>query len=98
GNQGFVVSSFAGSYGFDAITVAILGRLDPRGVVFASFLLGILRAGAIAMQAETSVSPDMVVIVQAVIIVFMASPYLIRALFHVRDVGMVRSFSKGWAS
>jgi simple sugar transport system permease protein len=98
GNQGFVVSSFAGSYGFDAITVAILGRLDPRGVVFASFLLGILRAGAIAMQAETSVSPDMVVIVQAVIIVFMASPYLIRALFHVRDVGMVRSFSKGWAA
>ena len=97
-NQGFVVSSFAGSFGFDAITVAILGRLDPRGVVFASFLLGMLRAGAIAMQAETSISPDMVTIVQAVIIAFMASPYLIRAIFRVRDVGLVRSFSKGWSS
>lgn len=97
-NQGFMVPTFAGSFGFDAITVAILGRLDPRGVVFASFLLGALRAGAIAMQAETSISPDMVVIVQAVIIAFMASPYLIRAIFRVRDVGLARSFSKGWAA
>lgn len=97
GKQGFMVPAFSGNYGFDAITVAILGRLDPVGVILAALLLGVLRSGAIAMQAATSVSSDMITIIQAIVIVFMASPFLVREIFRIRETRVVRGFSRGWA-
>jgi ABC-type uncharacterized transport system permease subunit len=98
GNQGFMVPAFSGSYGFDAITVAIVGGLDPLGVVLASLLLGVLRSGAINMEASTNVPSNMITIIQAIVIVFMASPFLVREIFRIRDRGVARSFSKGWAA
>jgi simple sugar transport system permease protein len=98
--QTSVIPDFAGSYGFDAITVAILGRLHPIGVIFAAFLLGSLRAGAIGMQSATSLPYYIIIVIQAVIIAFMTSPQLIRQIFRVRQAAATgsESFSKGWAA
>lgn len=84
GVQGRAAPGFAGSIGFDAISVALLGRSHPAGIVAAGLLFGALRAGAQEMQAATDVPIDMIQIVQSLVIVFIAAPALIRALWRVR--------------
>jgi simple sugar transport system permease protein len=88
-----------GTYGIDAITVALLGRGRPLGVVFAGLLFGALHAGAPLMQSVTGTPVDMVEVLQAVIVLFVAAPPLIRAIYRLRaakagGVGLV--LSKGW--
>jgi general nucleoside transport system permease protein len=88
-----------GTYGIDAITVALLGRGRPVGVVFAGLLFGALHAGAPLMQAVTGTPVDMVEVLQAVIVLFVAAPPLIRAMFRLRAAragGVSLVLSKGW--
>jgi ABC-type uncharacterized transport system permease subunit len=82
GSERFVTMGVAGSYGFDAITVALLGRSKPWGVLAAGILFGGLRAGAILMQADQNVPIDIVFIVQSMIVLFIAAPPLVRAIFR----------------
>ncbi len=84
--------------GFDAIALALLGRAHPAGVVGASLLFGMLRAGAVGMQARTSVPVDIIVIIQALIILFVAAPILVRQIFRIRDesLGQPEAFSTSW--
>lgn len=84
GVQGRAAPGFAGTIGFDAISVALLGRSHPVGIVASGLLFGALRAGAQEMQAATDVPIDMIQIVQSLVIVFIAAPALIRALWRVR--------------
>jgi general nucleoside transport system permease protein len=93
-------STDSGTYGFDAITVALLGRMSPVGVVLAALLLGGLRAGSIGMQAATSVDSDVVLIIQAIIIAFMMSPFLVREIYRIRASSNepIETFSKGWSA
>jgi general nucleoside transport system permease protein len=74
----------AGTYGFDAITVALLGLGRPLGVVLASLLFGALHAGAPLMQAQTSTPVDIVEVLQALIVLFVAAPPLVRAIYRLR--------------
>lgn len=74
----------AGSIGFDAIAVALLGRSSPVGVLGAALLFGGLQAGALRMQAETSTPVDIVTVIQALILVFVAAPELIRAIYRIK--------------
>ena len=74
----------AGEIGFDAITVALLGRSNPIGVVFAGILMGGLRAGGSQMQAATSTPIDIVLVVQSLIVLFIAAPPLVRRIFRLR--------------
>lgn len=83
GVQGRAAPGFAGTIGFDAISVALLGRNHPAGIVFAGLLFGGLKAGAQEMQAATNVPVDMIQIVQALIVVFIAAPALIRAVYRI---------------
>ena len=69
---------FSSGYGFDAIALALLGRAKPSGVVAAAFMFGILRAGSRAMQAATATPVDIVVVIQALVIAFIAAPDLVR--------------------
>ena len=87
-----------GTYGIDAITVALLGRGRPLGVVFAGLLFGALHAGAPLMQAATGTPVDMVEVLQAVVVLFIAAPPLIRAIFRLRAAGAAASqvLAKGW--
>lgn len=68
--------------GFDAITVALLGRSKPWGVFFAGILFGAFKAGGFAMQAAEGVPIDIVLVVQSVIVLFIAAPPLVRAVFR----------------
>jgi ABC-type uncharacterized transport system permease subunit len=79
-----VTQAFAGTIGFDAIALALLGRSHPFGVLWAGLLFGALKAGGRQMQAAAQIPLDLVVVVQALIIVFIASPDLVRAIFRVK--------------
>jgi simple sugar transport system permease protein len=72
---------FSAGIGFDAIAVALLGRSHPVGVLFAGVLFGALKAGGRQMQVDAGVSIDLIGIIQALIIVFIAAPLLVRAIF-----------------
>ena len=85
GTEGVLTTGVAASFGFDAITVALLGRNNPLGVLAAGVLFGGLRAGAVTMQANQNVPIDIVFIVQSMIVLFIAAPPLVRAIFRLRD-------------
>jgi general nucleoside transport system permease protein len=88
-----------GTYGIDAITVALLGRGKPGGVVAAGLLFGALHAGSPGMQTATSTPVEIVQVLQALIVMFVAAPPLIRALFRLRAArasGVGTTTSKGW--
>jgi ABC-type uncharacterized transport system permease subunit len=73
-----------GTYGIDAITVALLGRGRPLGVVLAALLFGALHAGAPLMQSQTATPVDIVEVLQALIVMFVAAPPLVRAIYRLR--------------
>jgi ABC-type uncharacterized transport system permease subunit len=79
-----VTQGFAGTIGFDAIALALLGRSHPFGVLWAGLLFGALKAGGRQMQAAAQIPLELVIVVQALIIVFIASPELVRAIFRVK--------------
>ncbi|GAA4976813.1 ABC transporter permease [Kineococcus glutinatus] len=98
GVTGSVTGSIAGSIGFDAITVALLGRNNPWGVVAAGLLFGALRAGGVQMQSATGVPVDLVGVLQALIVLFIAAPALVRAVFRLRTRagGVGGELAGGW--
>jgi len=73
--------------GFDAITVALLGRSRPVGVFVAGVLFGAFKAGGFSMQAAEGVPIDIVLVVQSVIVLFIAAPPLVRAIFRLPTPG-----------
>lgn len=81
GVLGRVTPGFSAGIGFDAIAVALLGRSHPIGVLLAGLLFGALEAGGRQMQVDAGVSIDLIGIIQALIIVFIAAPLLLRAIF-----------------
>ncbi len=81
GTERAVTGGIAGSLGPDAITVALLGRSRPLGVIGAGLLFGALRAGAPLMQAQTGTPVDIVLVVQSVIVLLIAAPPLVRTVF-----------------
>lgn len=76
--------------GFDAITVALLGRSRPWGVFVAGILFGAFKAGGFAMQAAEGVPVDIVLVVQSLIVLFIAAPPLVRAIFRLPAPGVAR--------
>ena len=68
--------------GFDAITVALLGRSRPLGILLAGLLFGAFKAGGFAMQASQGIPVDIVLVVQSLIVLFIAAPPLVRAIFR----------------
>ena len=76
-----VTPGFSAGIGFNAIAVALLGRSHPVGVLLAGLLFGALEAGGRQMQVSAGVSIDLIAIIQALIIVFIAAPLLVRRLF-----------------
>ncbi len=81
GVLGRATPGFSAGIGFDAIAVALLGRSHPVGVLFAGVLFGALEAGGRQMQVDAGVSIDLIGIIQALIIVFIAAPLLVKAIF-----------------
>jgi len=91
---------FSPGYGFDGIAVALLGGSSPLGVVLAAILFGVLRAGATPMQSATGIPIDLVVVIQALVIMFVAAPRLIREIYRIRvpETTGTEVVAQGWKS
>lgn len=99
GTDYFLSTGVNSELGFNAITVALLGRAKPWGTVAAGFLFGALQAGGTVMSAQTSTPIDVVTVIQALIVVFIAAPPLVRAIFRLRGSrqgGEEQGLAKGW--
>jgi simple sugar transport system permease protein len=97
----YMPNAFQSGYGFDAIAIALLGKSNPIGVLLAALLFGFLRAGAQRMQAPpASVPIDIISVVQALIIIFIAAPELIRLIYRIRAARAEGEtvFTRGWGS
>lgn len=81
GTEKFLSSGISATIGFDAITVALLGRSTPLGTFLAGLLFGAFRAGGVWMQAQTGTPIDIVLVIQSLIVLFIAAPPLVRAIF-----------------
>lgn len=81
GSASGVVPSAHANIGFDAITVALLGGSSGPGILLAGLLFGAFKAGSPSMQV-LGVSPEVLGIVQGAIVLFIAAPPLIRAMFR----------------
>ncbi len=90
-------SAFSSGYGYDSIAVALLAKSNPIGVIPAAFIWGGLRNGAGLMQVRTGISIDLINVIQALVIVFIAADPIVRWLYRIRsrrEAAVV--FTKGW--
>ena len=81
-----VNATFSTTVGFDAITVALLGRSHPVGVMLAALLFGGMRAGAGLMQIEAGVPAELVDLLQAIILLFLVASPVLQRLLRLRGV------------
>jgi ABC-type uncharacterized transport system permease subunit len=86
--------------GFTAITVALLGRNRPMGIVWGSLLFAALGVGGRSMQAATGIPLDLATIIQSVVVLFVATPVLVKEIFHLRETSTnaVHLATQGWSS
>jgi ABC-type uncharacterized transport system permease subunit len=87
---------FSQGYGFDAIAVALLGKTNPFGVVIAAILFGAMRNGATRMQFLTMIPVDVISIIQALILLFVAADAIIRYIYRIKARGERVTLTRGW--
>jgi simple sugar transport system permease protein len=75
-------NAISSGYGFNAIALALLAGNRPAGIVAASLLFGALRTGGGLMQVKTGIPLDLLFFIQALVIMFVAAPGLIRVLYR----------------
>jgi ABC-type uncharacterized transport system permease subunit len=80
----FMIPSYGTSIGFDSISIALLGRAHPAGIVLAALLFGAMRAGAGLMQIKAQIPVEIVDVIQAIILLFLAADILVRRAFRIR--------------
>lgn len=83
GTDHWVGQGFSAGFGFDAIALALIGNSHPLGVVLAAILFGVLRGGATSMQSLAGIPIDIISVIQGLVIVFIAAPIIIRAIYRV---------------
>jgi simple sugar transport system permease protein len=86
---GGFTDSIDGGIGFDAITVALLGGSSPIGILLAGLLFGAFRSGGTTLQAGQGIPVEIVQVIQSLIVLFIAAPPLIRAIFRLPTPGRV---------
>ncbi|MEX2547554.1 MAG: ABC transporter permease [Chloroflexota bacterium] len=84
GRERYMAAAYSTNIGFDAITVALLGRAHPVGIVFGALLLGGMRAGAAAMQSQAGIPTQMIDLLQGVILFFLAAELVVRRIFRIK--------------
>jgi len=77
--------AFSSGYGFDSIAIALLGKSHPLGVVLSALLFGTLRNGATNMQLKADIPIDIISILQAFILAFIAAPAIIRTIYRLKE-------------
>ncbi|NJC95243.1 MAG: ABC transporter permease [Anaerolineales bacterium] len=87
---------FSIGYGFDAIAIALLGKSHPLGVVLASILFAAMRNGATRMQFLTQLPVDLISVLQALILLFVAADAIIRYIYRIKSKGERVVLTRGW--
>jgi ABC-type uncharacterized transport system permease subunit len=87
---------FSIGYGYDAIAIALLGKSHPLGVVLASFLFAAMRNGATRMQFLTQLPVDLISMIQALILLFVAADAIIRYIYRIKAKGERVVLTRGW--
>lgn len=83
--------------GFEGITIALLGRTHPFGVVFASVLFGAMKAGANQMQFSAGVATELIDVIMALTLFFVAADTVIRRLIPMKDINPFKmTLTTGW--
>ncbi|HRQ23549.1 MAG TPA: ABC transporter permease [Anaerolineales bacterium] len=87
---------FSIGYGFDAIAIALLGKSHPLGVVLAAILFGAMRNGATQMQFDTQIPVDLISMLQALILLFVAADAIVRFIYRIKSKGERVVLTRGW--
>ena len=87
---------FSIGYGFDAIAIALLGKSHPLGVVLAAILFAAMRNGATRMQFLTQLPVDLISMLQALILLFVATDAIIRYIYRIKAKGERVVLTRGW--
>ena len=95
---GFLIGS--AGIGFTAITVALLGRNKPIGIVWGSLLFAALGVGGRSMQAVTGIPLDLATVIQSAVVLFVATPVLVQEIFRIRssNASAIHLATKGWGA
>ncbi len=93
-----LLPAFSSGYGFDSLTLALLGKNHPLGVVLSALLFGFLKSGARSMQIAVGTPIDIVSILQALILAFIAAPAIIRSIYRLKEPKHVEDLVslRGW--
>ena len=99
GTDYFLSSGYGGNVGFNAITVALLGRNRPVGIFLGAILFSALDVGGRFMQATTGIPLPLIEVIQAVIVFFVATPGLVNEVYRIRgrNVGQGQ-LTQGWGA
>ena len=81
GTVGQMSNDISAGFGFNAIALALLAGNRPCGIVAAALLFGALRTGGGLMQVKTGIPLDLLFFIQALVIMFVAAPGLIRSIW-----------------
>ncbi len=87
---------FSIGYGFDAIAIALLGKSNPFGVVLAAILFGAMKNGGTRMQFLTQIPVDIISVIQALILLFVAADAIIRFIYRIRPGEERLVLTRGW--
>jgi ABC-type uncharacterized transport system permease subunit len=97
GTEYALTNNIGGSLGFDAITVALLGGATPLGTVIAALLFAALRTGGITLQSNTGTPAEIIQVIQALIVLFIAAPALIKGILRLKNTATEKTLTaKGW--
>lgn len=80
-----LISEFSPGYGFNGIAVAALAADSPLGVILAGTIFGVLRAGALELNRTTGIPVEFVDVIQAMVVIFVSAPLLIKHMGKVKD-------------
>ncbi len=87
---------FSVGYGFDAIAIALLGKTHPLGVVLAALLFAAMRNGGTRMQFLTQIPVDIISVIQALILLFVAADAIIRYIYRLKASEEKLVLTRGW--
>ncbi len=101
GVNGRFEPGFQTGLGFDGITIALLARTNALAVIPAALLIGAMDAGSTLMQARTDVEPEVINVIQAMILFFVAAPSVVRWILQLsegEDVDTGVDLATGWGT
>jgi ABC-type uncharacterized transport system permease subunit len=89
---------FSSGYGWDSIGISLLARNDPIGIIASSFLFGAMRNGSDLMELSSGVSKYIISLLQALVLLFVAAPVVVRWIYRLRDEkkGIDVPLTRGW--